>query len=335
MHILVYEYLTGGGLNGNPPAALIVEGERMVIALIRDLLLIPGVTVTVLRDTRLAPYPRPDDRLQVLWIQPDEAPEERLARALDTVDAVWPIAPETHGCLASICQRIEAHGTCLLTTPATGVALTASKQKTLDRLEQCGIPVVPTRDLESLRLHEAWDYPWVFKIDDGVGCEDTVIIRGPEDRDRFMANKFNGAWLAQPLLNGDALSLSGLFHKGEGRLLCCNHQNIRQSEAGFQLLGISVNARPDLEGILGDLLDRVAQAIPTLWGFAGIDLLFGPHGPKVLEVNPRLTSAYPGIRRAKSWNPAALVLDLAQNHVLPSLPSIQPGMTVELDWSLT
>ena len=333
MHILVYEYLTGGGRNGNPSAALMEEGEHMVLALVRDLLSLPGPTVSLLRDARLPHLPLNDERLQLIWVQPDEEPKECMIRAMAAVDAVWPIAPETQGCLTTLCQLIEAQGKRLLTTPSKGVILASSKKETVKILEQHGVPVVPTRPLESLGLDEEWDYPWVFKRDDGVGCEDTIIIRGPEERRVFTENPPEGAWLAQPLVEGEALSLSGIFLRGEARLLCCNRQNIRQSQVGFKLLGMTVNALPDPQGIFGGLLSRVANALPDLWGFAGIDFILGPQGPRVLEVNPRLTSAYPGIRPATAFNPAALVLELAQNQTLPFLPETWRGIPVELDWS--
>jgi len=333
MHILVYEYLTGGGRNENPSATLMEEGERMVLGLIRDLLCLPEHTVSLLRDARLPPLALADERLHVIAVTPDEDPKDCMVRAMVAVDAVWPIAPETQGCLTSLCQCVEAHGKRLLTTSSNGVMLASSKGETIKILEHHGVPVVPTRPLASLGPDEEWDYPWVFKIDDGVGCEDTIIIRGPQDRSAFMETPPEGSWLAQPLVEGTPMSLSGIFHHGEGCLLSCNRQNIREEGDGFTLQGITVNAQTDALGRFRDLLSRVAHALPTLWGFAGIDLILGPQGPWVLEVNPRLTSAYPGIRPATGVNPAALVLELAQNQRLPCLQETLLGIPVDLDWS--
>lgn len=306
----------------------------MVMALVKDLLGLSEHTVTLIRDARLTPCPINDENLKLIWIQPDEVPEAFLPRSLETVDAAWPIAPETGGCLADLCQIIEVQGKRLLTTSSQGVRLNTSKLETLQRLALKGVPIVPTRPLESLDPAPAWDYPWVFKIDDGVGCEDTIIIHGTSEWRGFQAKKDPRRWLAQPLVEGAALSLSGLFFQGEGRLLTCNQQIIRQNRDGFSLRGITVHAEPDSEGVFKALMSRVAQTFPALWGFAGIDLIFGPEGPKVLEINPRLTSAYPGIRPATGMNPAALVLELAQNHALPFWPEPLPGKPVNLDWSL-
>jgi predicted ATP-grasp superfamily ATP-dependent carboligase len=47
-----------------------------------------------------------------------------------------------------------------------------------------------------------------------------------------------------------------------------------------------------------------------LWGYAGIDFIDTDAGPLALEVNPRLTTSYAGLRRAMGINPALLVLEL-------------------------
>lgn len=333
MHILVYEFLTGGGLKGDPDGHLVEEGERMAIALVKDLLRIPEHSVTLFRDSRLRPCPLNDARLKLIWVDPQEDPEALLLNALGDVDAVWPIAPESDGCLAGICHIIETQNKLLLSTPTEGVLLAGSKEATLKRLAQKGVPVVPSRPLESLGLTHPWNYPWVFKIDDGVGCEDTIIIHGPDDQRRFMEKKDARNWLAQPLLEGEALSLSGIFYQGEARLLCCNQQRMIQSQEGFTLSGITVNATSDSKGVYQELLTKIAQAIPALWGFAGVDLILGSEGPKVLEINPRLTSAYSGINPATGLNPAGLVLELAQKHTLPFFSKKQPGFPVTIDWS--
>ena len=52
------------------------------------------------------------------------------------------------------------------------------------------------------------------------------------------------------------------------------------------------------------------MAIPGLWGYVGVDLMLAKEGPVVLEINPRLTTSYCGLRRALGINTAAMVLDL-------------------------
>ena len=104
---------------------------------------------------------------------------------------------------------------------------------------------------------------------------------------------------------------------------------IAQTGQGFILKGCQVNALYDADGHWQSLAGRVALAIPELWGYAGIDLILGPDGPVILEINPRLTTSYAGLRSATGENPAALVLDLLRTGALPPLRTA-PGRPVEI-----
>jgi predicted ATP-grasp superfamily ATP-dependent carboligase len=56
----------------------------------------------------------------------------------------------------------------------------------------------------------------------------------------------------------------------------------------------------------------VARTLPGLWGHVGIDLIDSPdRGPVVVDINPRLTTSYAGLRGSIGANPAALLLSLA------------------------
>jgi predicted ATP-grasp superfamily ATP-dependent carboligase len=73
---------------------------------------------------------------------------------------------------------------------------------------------------------------------------------------------------------------------------------------------VSVNAIRDSDGRYAQLAREVARALPGLWGYVGIDVIDAVDGPIVVEINPRLTTSYAGLRRALGINAAELVLDL-------------------------
>ncbi len=324
MKILILEYVTGGGMRGEPILpSLALEGARMLGALIEDLLALTGVELAVLIDDRLT-LPRSDDRLQ--WVKSD-SPEKFREVWLDWIgrcDAVWPIAPETGGILERLCLDVEAAGKPLLSCPPAAVQLCAGKLGTARRLAESGLPAVPTLPLTEWepKLGQCF----VIKPDDGVGCEGARIVR---DLASFSAPSEGKGWIVQPLLEGDALSLSVLFAHGKARLLSCNRQWIDRAGEGFSLHGCEVNAVADEDGSWQALAECVARAIPELWGYAGIDLILSGEGPVILEVNPRLTTSYVGLRLATGENPAAHVLNLLRTGALP--PSrTDPGKPVDI-----
>ncbi len=321
------EYLTGGGMRQETlPAALAQEGEIMVRALVDDLLALSlKVELVVLRDDRLEPL-RPNPRMQAVMVGVNASFYPIWEEGISRCDAVWPIAPETGGLLERFCMEVEQAGKTLLTCPSAAVRLAASKLKTIRRLAEHALPVVETA---ALAFGDAPShYPLVVKPDDGVGCENSRIICHAEQLKAYAGQP---GWIVQPLLEGEPLSLSVLFAQGQARLLSCNRQRVEQTDDGFAFRGITVNAIRDVDSRWQRLAGGVALAIPELWGYVGIDLILTTQGPLILEINPRLTTAYAGLHLATGENPAGGVLHLCQTGQLPPITKRPTGKPVTID----
>jgi predicted ATP-grasp superfamily ATP-dependent carboligase len=61
----------------------------------------------------------------------------------------------------------------------------------------------------------------------------------------------------------------------------------------------------------------VYRALPGLVGYVGVDLVLTEAGPVVTDVNPRLTTAYLGVRAALDANIAALALEASLGQLPP------------------
>ena len=70
--IFVFEFITGGGLAGQPrlPSSLLREGRLMRDALLRDACALPDVDITLLHDARLPP---PDFPAHLIAVTPEHA----------------------------------------------------------------------------------------------------------------------------------------------------------------------------------------------------------------------------------------------------------------------
>jgi len=62
---------------------------------------------------------------------------------------------------------------------------------------------------------------------------------------------------------------------------------------------------------------RVAEGIPGLRGYFGVDLILQENGVRVVDVNPRLTSSYLLLRRLAPHNPASWILEAVCRGRLP------------------
>ncbi|MFN2349461.1 MAG: ATP-grasp domain-containing protein [Thioalkalivibrio sp.] len=295
----------------------------MADRLVQDITAIPSTEVLVARDPRIPHHF--SSGVQVLSGDSATVWREGLAAA----DAVWLIAPESGGVLARLTSDIEDSESVLLTSRTEAVTLAGSKYRTIRCLEAFGIRVVPTtRPGEALAPHAG---EWIVKPDDGAGCEGLRIL-SRECLGRWMLSVDPLAWVIQPLCEGDHLSLCLLCREGLATVLSINRQIIRRRGDGFVLEGCHVNI-PEPSGAFGAQLREtaagVAAAIPGLRGIIGVDLLLTPSGPRVLEINPRLTTSYTGLHRALGINPAGMVLDLV---VRGTAPPVLKAYRTETVW---
>jgi predicted ATP-grasp superfamily ATP-dependent carboligase len=309
LKLLVFEYICGGGLAGQALSeSLLAEGRLMLQALLDDLKLLPEIQVLLPLDVRCTDLNLPEN-VQPFVVATAEDQREVLHTLISQSDALWPIAPETDGILVGLAkQALELDKTVLLSDPEI-VSLCSDKLATYQCLKLHAIPVVQSLGL--LDLNVLPFTPAVIKPRDGVGCEGGFVI---SDQAQFqsISQSINVAnYLLQPLMIGDAVSLSCLFKNGQAWLLTTNQQQVVIKNNRFNLQACEVNTHNSQREFYLDLIKRVAMAMPGLWGYIGIDLIeTAEFGSLILEINPRLTTSYVGIRSATGINVAEQVLRL-------------------------
>ena len=275
--------------------------------------------VLTLRDARLAIPEQPG-----LTVVATDATRCRsdFMRCLDAADAAWMVAPESGGLLESLNRLVEAAGKWLLGCGPDAVHIAASKHATAARRAGAGVTTVPTFATPDLLTGAV-----VAKPDDGVGCEDTLLFADAAAAQAWHDTPPRAMHVFQPYVAGESLSLSLLCCDGQAQLLSVNRQHVRLAGDHFEFHGVTVNALGDGDGRYAALAARVAAAIPGLWGYVGVDLIAGAFGPMVLEVNPRATVSYAGLRAALDCNPAQHVLALPEMRPCRGLRPVTLEMT--------
>lgn len=310
MKVWVHEYLSGGGpIDPAEAAVLMPQGVAMRDAVAADLLALPGVQVSVSTHPGAAAVPA---GARPVHPPPGEDPLPFVTRQAREHDAVWLVAPESDGLLAAL-QRAVGDARWLGCT-AGAIAVGASKAATLRALAAHGVPT-PLDFIDPAADDADAPTRWVVKPDDGAGAVDTVVHPG---RDRALADvaahRARGAVaVAEPWVDGEALSLSLRAHAGGTELLAVNRQRIDVAADGFVAYGgVQVNALAGDDprrAALQALAQAVGQAVPGLRGVVGVDLVWHPRrGPVVIELNPRTTCAYVGLSAALGRNLAGEVL---------------------------
>ncbi|MES9991313.1 MAG: ATP-grasp domain-containing protein [Candidatus Thiodiazotropha sp.] len=288
------------------PPSLAEEGDIMLKALISDLTEIDGIEVHTTRDARLSELESP---VVCHMLHSLEDFPQAWQMCMESADAVWPVAPEFSNVLKHISETVICQGKVLLNSPPQAVETTSSKLETLNRLSEHGISVVPTYRFEDgVPDHNG---SWVLKPDDGVGCQGIRVCRDRDDLcQQFKALPLSSEYVIQPFIHGTPTSLNILACHGEALVLSVNHQRIAMTDTGFVLLGCVVNGHLKHRARFHKLGRQVVAALPDLWGIIGVDIFDTKDGLHVLEVNPRITTSYVGLKESTGINPAALVLDL-------------------------
>ncbi|WP_367154586.1 ATP-grasp domain-containing protein [Methylomonas sp. HYX-M1] len=327
MKILVFEYVCGGGLAGEPiPASMAKEGRMMLQALLNELKQLPGVRIMLPLDQRCTRLSVPAEA-EVFEVKDRQSLDCLFPRLIDLADAVWPVAPESDGVLAAVVDAVRAQGKPALVSDARTIRLFTDKYATLRALTALGLPCVPTGRLD--QTGGDLTFPVVIKPIDGVGCAGNRVLGDNAQLMLASACLENpAAYIVQPFVDGEAMSLSCLFGRGKAWLLSCNRQRVRLVEERFELQACRVNVKSPNKQMYTDWIKQMAIAMPGLWGYVGIDLIENRHsGPRILEVNPRLTTSYVGISAATGINVAQQVLNLWWGEV-----NIEPrvGVSVEV-----
>ncbi len=305
LKVFVCEFITGGGLYNVPlPPSLVREGEAMLSSLLADLSGLPGVSLIVARDPRL---PLPEFPAQYCVFKPDGDVWGLWRDAMDAADAIWAVAPESGGELEKI--AVMAGAKQIGCVPAT-IRIAASKLATSRHLIAHGVRAVPTFTIDEQRPASL---AWIAKPDDGVGCDDMRRFEREAELEAWLAEGREQSHVIQPWLDGEAASLSMLCREGRAQLLSCNRQCIEVDGGAICYRGSVLNGMARHWPAFENTAKQVAQALPGLAGYVGVDVVVEGDTVTVIEINPRLTTSYAGLSRALGRNAAGLVLDLHYN----------------------
>jgi len=284
--------------------------------LIADLSAIDGHQIVTTVDPRF-PLPAPAG-VDVVTLTSTRGP--RLGALISSVDAVWLIAPETDRCLERLTARAERKRTIILGSGSDPIRRASDKAALARLLARHGVPHPETRVIDP--WHENWKaavkiaaydlgYPLVVKPARGAGCEGVSLARDARELGQAVttARQINrvGRVLLQRHVRGVAASVSLLADGRRAVALTTNGQVVKGGRPFAYHGGMTPLDHP-LARRAGEQAVRTCEAIPGLRGYVGVDLILTGSEAFVIEVNPRLTTAYLGVRAALDQNVAAMAL---------------------------
>lgn len=284
----------------------------MLEALLADLARIPGHEIVATVDPRSRP--RRPAGIELVPLSPEHP--DTLGELIRAADAVWLVAPETGGHLTRLARVVEEAERMLLGSPAATIQRACDKAALAKILIRAGIAIPPTRILGASHdprgLAEALDYPVVVKPARGAGCEGVSLARNPVELFRALAAARTIAGrdrlLVQRFISGIHASVAIVADGRDAVPLAVSAQRVLTG-IPFRYMGGTTPLDHPLAHRAIDRALAACRAIHGLRGYVGVDLVLTESEAFVIEINPRLTTAYLGVRAALDANPAALALD--------------------------
>ncbi|QVL31370.1 ATP-grasp domain-containing protein [Telmatocola sphagniphila] len=289
--IFVYEHfcaLANPPQTETLPQSLLTEGRAMRDAIVEDLARIPGIAI----------------------LSGDSSDADDIREQVKRADWSLIIAPETDGILFRLSELVESSGGRLLSPSLQAIFLCGGKDKLARRID----PDIPTPD-------ERPDvYPQVWKPYDGAGSVDTFLVPDAQAA-QLLIDRGYGELYRTEFVPGLAASIS--FLVGPEIILplkAC--RQILSEDGRFQYLGGEVPLETNLEQRaiqLGIKAIRWLLAEAPFVGYIGIDLILGERDV-LIEINPRLTTSYIGLRQ------------LTESNLAEAMWKIAEGKATEVKW---
>jgi predicted ATP-grasp superfamily ATP-dependent carboligase len=332
LKLLVYEHISGGGCGDDQiPKNVLSEGFGMLRTIIADFKA-AGHSVTTTLDPRilgLNPLLKADS---IIPVSSAQEVEEKLLEILSQVDAAYIIAPETDDLLRSLVEVVEQAGVASLNCPAEVIEKVSNKIVFSKSLKGYGIrtPETLTFNMKDSAegigqiIRDKINFPVVFKPSNGVSCCGLSVVKNKEQVSsavhKIQNETSNKEFLVEELINGTAASVSLFSIDGRSVPVSLNRQEvaIETPEIASSYMGGSVPFDSLLQNEAFDKAKRIVELFPGLRGYVGIDFILTGKEVVAIEVNPRLTTSYIGLRRVIDFNPAQAIINVVLKCELPT-----------------
>ncbi len=341
--ILIFEFVSGGGFNQvDIPISLFCEGFGMLRSIIADFKALDFEIYTIL-DSRIYFLSRFLQADIIKEIDPKENYLKIFKTLVQECKYAFIIAPEFSNILYDLTKIVKNHNKILLSTNLEGIRIGTSKIITHNFFKNSEIPTPKTYLIPYKEKNLDYDFiiekfnkfkkPIVIKPEEGVGAESIYYFETENQIKEFFLSikdiiEYERNYIIQEYIEGRDLSLSliGASYSLNSQvqyplILSVNFQdiNIKSFKYKSEYFGGYTPVENQKEVIKElDFFFRKFN-LSKFNGYFGIDFISkSDKSPCFIEINPRLTTSYVGLRNTINQNPAKLILNSKLNCVEPT-----------------
>ncbi len=345
--IFIFEFVSGGGFNQvEIPSSLFCEGYGMLRAIIADFKAM-DFEITTLLDERISFLSHYLETDSLQFIKASDNFMNIFKASVKECESAFIIAPEFSNILYDLTKIVKKENKKLLSTGLKGIELGSSKIKTYKFFRNHYIktpntyPLPLINDLKFnyiIQIFEEFNSPIVIKPIDGVGAESIYYFENKYQIFNFFKDlesqniDLERKFIAQEYIEGVDLSVSLIgppINKKNPRIapliLGINHQdiNIEKSKGDSEYFGgyTPVENYEHIKKILIKIFEKLELSMFN--SYFGIDFILAQDSLNFIEINPRLTTSYIGIRNILNVNPVELILSYCSKFLDFKEPEIQ------------
>ncbi|MHA1623931.1 MAG: ATP-grasp domain-containing protein [Promethearchaeota archaeon] len=334
--IFIFEFISGGGFNHvDIPISLFTEGFGMLRVIVEDFKNL-GFQIKTLIDHRI--------QHMIRYLKTDFSKEINqnmdifleVKNAVKDCKYVFIIAPEFSGILYNLTKIMKDQNKIILSMSLEAIRLGSSKFETYKYFKAQEVSTPLTYHLPSHLLHKDhvmkiilnFKLPVIIKPEDGVGAENIFYFENKSQISSFFTSnrsqfESDRDYIIQEYVSGKDLSVSIIENSQGLNILSINAQFVEISKlnSNSSYLG-GYTPISDYENVRKNLKKQFRQLnLIGFTGYYGIDFIRKTDNSlSFIEINPRLTTSYVGIRNITKKNPLLLILhpDIDVNNVVDS-----------------
>jgi predicted ATP-grasp superfamily ATP-dependent carboligase len=345
--VFVSEFISGGSWpEPELPASLAREGQAMLLAVVREVLVSPSIELRTTWDKRLGKFPGDfrNQNPQLSIVEVGSIHEELCAydSCCRWATDVLVIAPEFHGILADrrkrFDQQVDAESTRWLGCDLESIRLCGDKLRLSSHLQNHDIPTVPAHAFTS-NDDISFPFPIVIKPRCGAGSIETRRVASQVEMHQLAGLEFASEFdfIVQPFVRGELVSCSAIVEQGRLVSVFPPGRQVVSQDGAFKYLGMDLH--PDISNAwqikATNLIQRCCEAVSGLHGYIGFDLIVPARNSSslvVLEINPRITTGFAGWQQLHT----AQILEHSEPDTKSLLGSHfgQPTASIECDRSI-
>jgi len=331
LNLLIVEYTSGGGYADQKiSASILSEAYGMVRTLISDCKA-AGHNVTTLLDSRIKEFNPPIEADKIVSVSSHKEFYANLEELSGRVDATYIIAPESGQVMEKLVQTVEASGGTSINCEIDAIKKVSNKMKTYEILKQNKLKTPETVLLDInektkniINLTKDLGCPMVFKPLDGVSCDGLSIVQDEGDITeavkKVARESMRKQFIAQKLISGEAASACVISTGDKALSVTLNRQfvTLASPDGQSRYYGGAIPFDHKLEENALKIAEKATEAVNGLKGYVGVDMILTDEEPLILEINPRLTVSYIGLRKVANFNSSEAIINAVIRRKLPS-----------------